>query len=125
MKQIISFMVMSLVSSFAFANGWVGPRPSANNFISGGTSGGGIGPRPTNNIFTVVPSNQHKNIDLVKSMGVVGNGQIKFKYKGFDSSEIQTHSLDLKYIGDKYIEALKKSQDTQNWEPVQVDPQEN
>lgn len=137
MKQIISFVMMSLVSTFVFANGWVGPRPSMNEFVAGGSSGGGVGPRPTAEFFVASTASDDRQggggwmslknsqsgtskVDYVKAIEIAEDGKIKFKYMGFDSAEIQTHSLELKSLGDEYLEAIKKSQESRNWEAVPV-----
>jgi hypothetical protein len=115
MKLIISSIIyFSSLVVFAggSSGGGVGPRPTDSFLVSGGSwmntagvSGSGSGPRP-------------KQVDYVNAIAINDDGQVKFKYKGFDSSEVQLHSLNLNEIADKYIEAIKRSKDSQNWEAV-------
>ena len=128
MKKIISTSILMFITCPAFAggSGGGGVRPGMesfnissvldssnrnlkeNVFDSGGSSGGGVGPRPM-------------QVDYVNAIAINDDGQVKFKYKGFDSSEVQLHSLNLNEIADKYIEAIKRSKDSQNWEAVPVE----
>jgi hypothetical protein len=126
------------------SGGGVGPRPNigakfarissgdsqgGGGFINAsGVDGSGTGPRPTAEIRKVgggwMNSVNSKSVtlklDYVKALEIDEDGQIKFKFKGFDSSEVQTHTLDLNSLSDEYIEAIKKSQVSRKWEAVPV-----
>ena len=113
--------VLVLLPSIVFAGGSrVGTLGQAFTISSGdrqvggslmnaaGVSGSGSGPRPM-------------QVDYVNAIFIDDNGKVEFKFKGFDSSVVQVHAVNLNEIADKYIEAIKRSKDSQNWEAVPVE----
>nr|BFD69091.1 hypothetical protein HAGR004_41130 [Bdellovibrio sp. HAGR004] len=85
-----------------------------------GTSGGGGGTRPGMGMFrTTAP------VDLVKSIDFDRTGNIQFQYKGFEKPQVEFHAVNMQDVSEKYLDALKRSQESQQWEPVDIEGLEN
>ena len=87
---------------------------------AGGVSGGGVGPRPQLDQININLDPSVK-VDLVKNLGIDSLGSVKFGYKKFESESAELHQININELADKYVEAIKKSQKTGNWEPVAVE----
>lgn len=96
MKKIISTSFVLLFYCHAFA---------------GGSGGGGVRPEMNFNI----PSEN----DLVQTLSNDGN-KILFKYKAFDLHHTEIHDININDISSDYLDAIKKSEKTGNWEPVSI-----
>lgn len=120
MKSLISIILVISSTSFAGVNGsGTGPRPGMGVFSFGGNSGSG-GTRPGIGTFQMsVP------VDFVKSIGFDRTGNIQFQYKGFDKNQVEAHTANIHDVSEKYLDALKRSQESQQWEPVDVEGLEN
>ncbi len=103
MKALISFCLLFLTLS-AYA----------------GVSGGGTGPRPGMGVFMSAPS-----VDFVKSIDFDLSGNVQFQFKGFEKAQVEVHAVNIQDISEKYLEALKRSQESRKWEPVQIEGLEN
>ncbi len=121
MKYLIntlSIFLFSLSSHAGVTGSGSGPRPTDILFVSGlnGGSGGGVGPRPgADIIFT-----QEPNIDFVQAVESKLNGDIKFRFRGYDSKKIEIQTLNINDLNEKYVDALIKSQENKSWEPVSI-----
>lgn len=87
---------------------------------SAGTSSGGGGTRPGMGVFMSAPS-----VDFVKSIDFDRSGNVQFQFKGFEKSQVEVHAVNIQDVSEKYIEALKRSQESRQWEPVQIEGVEN
>lgn len=87
---------------------------------AGGVSGGGVGPRPQPDQFSIRVDPSIK-VDLVKNLGLDSSGTIKFGYKKFESDLTEIHQININELADNYFEAIKKSQQTGSWEPVDLE----
>lgn len=102
MKILISLILLS--STFAFA----------------GVDGSGSGPRPRMGMFMSTPS-----VDFVRSINFDHTGIVQFQYKGFEKPQVEVHAINIQDVSEKYLEALKRSQESRQWEPVQIEGLEN
>ncbi len=122
MKIFSVLFILFLSSSVVYANGGGGHggvRPGMGVFSFGGNSGSG-GTRPGMELFqTSTP------VDLVKSIGLDRTGNIQFQYKGFEKPQAEVHSINIQDVSEKYLDALKRSQKSQQWEPVDIEGLEN
>ena len=110
MKLLTSLSIL-LLSSISFAGGVTGsgtpPRPSMSSLRIGGG---------------LIPGFQDPaKVDFVKSLGLNQEGNIKFNYKGFDSTKVETHELNPSDFDQRFFEALKKSAASGKWEPVKIE----
>lgn len=122
MKIFSVLFILFLSSSVVYANGGGGHggvRPGMGVFSFGGNSGSG-GTRPGMELFqTSTP------VDLVKSIGFDRTGSIQFQYKGFEKPQVEVHAINIQEVSEKYLDALKRSQKSQQWEPVDIEGLEN
>lgn len=105
MKFLISFFTIFPVIAFA-GGSRVGTLGSAFFASADSTGGGGY---------------LENNRDFVKIMRFEQSGKVHFQYKGFDSSKVEMHAIDVNDFEQNYLDALKKSQQSKNWEPVVVE----
>lgn len=87
---------------------------------AGGSSGGGVGPRPGMGVFMSAPS-----VDFVKSIDFDRSGNVQFKYKGYEKPQVEVHAINIQEVSERYLDALKRSQKSQQWEPVDIEGLEN
>lgn len=85
-----------------------------------GTSGGGGGTRPGMGIFRMTAP-----VDFVKSIDFDRSGNVQFQYKGFDKNQVEAHAANIQDVSEKFLDALKRSQESQQWEPVNIEGLEN
>ena len=104
-----------LVGDRQGGGGWM-----STNSPSAGGSGGGTGPRPEELIIA-----SEDTVDFVKLMGRDSSGKIKFQYKGFEKPQVEVHAINIQEVSEKYLDALKRSQKSQQWEPVDIEGLEN
>jgi hypothetical protein len=107
------------VFSFGSSGGGVGPRPGMDIFSAGGNSGSG-GTRPDMGMFQMSAP-----VDFVKSIDFDRTGNIQFQYKGFEKPQVEVHAIKIQDISEKYLDALKRSQESRQWEPVEIEGLEN
>lgn len=138
MKILISIILVISSTSFAGVNGsGTGPRPGMGVF-SFGSSGGGVGPRPGVDIFSSGGNSgsggtrpgmgmfkMSAPVDLVKSIDFDRTGNVQFQFKGFEKPQVEIHSINIQDVSEKYLDALKRSQKSQQWEPVDLEGLEN
>lgn len=120
-----------------------------SSLLLAGGSGGGGGVRPGMNFFVGVnesensrtemeiylqggsqvgtldqlfptPDSKHV-LDFVKTIGFDSSGKVLFQYKGYESSAIVTHAVDVSEFNENYLDAIKKSQKSKTWESVTVE----
>lgn len=123
MKFLISLLCSLCSISFAGVDGsGTGPRPGMGLFmapvytdelLAAGVNGGS-----SPEMKTFKPG---KNVDMVKALGIDSTGKVHFKYQGYDSLTVEEHVIDVQEFSTKYLEALKMSQQSKNWEPVKVE----
>lgn len=134
MKTLIKILLILVpFSSFAggVSGGGTGPRPTDNFFVSGGSRVGTIvealpissGDRQGGGCWMSAMNMQStpSKMDYVKSLGVNEAGYLKFMYKGFDSELVKVHAIKINELDIKYIEAIKRSENTDHWEAVPVE----
>ncbi|MGZ6330252.1 MAG: hypothetical protein ACXWM7_04510 [Parachlamydiaceae bacterium] len=83
---------------------------SVNCFALGDRQGGGG--------WLTMNSESYGNAELVKIIDYDESGMVTFKHKPVGSFEVKIHSVPLSEFSLKYIEALKKSQVTNDFEQV-------
>lgn len=113
-------MIMRLLTSFSLVVLF-----SVNSLAGGDRQGGGgwmTNMRASSEVSNL-DLNRFQPVDYVKSVRMDESGRVKFQFKGFDSKKIQEHMLNVNDLSEAYLEAIKKSQETQSWEKVPVDSQ--
>jgi hypothetical protein len=95
------------------------------NAINGG--GGGVAPKSFSFMnfhedrgSDLVDSNDDlNNVDFVKIVGQQKDTMnVRFQVKPFDSDSIETHQLPMDQLNENYLQALKRSQISNQWERV-------
>lgn len=132
MKTIIAVSIF-FFSPFLLAGGsggGGGVRPGMNFFVDVNGSGNSRtemeiyleGGSQVGTLDQLLPKSDGKNVlDFVRTIGFDNSGRVLFQYKGFESSAIVTHTVDVSEFNVNYLDAIKKSQKSKTWEPVMVE----
>lgn len=107
MKSLIAIIALSIFSSVGFCNTSVG--------------GGGwkmqastIGNTPVVQVNPKIPA----VTDFVKIISRDGDGRVIFKYKPAGVGRVEVHQIKASDLSEDYLEAIKKSYASHQWEPV-------
>lgn len=79
-------------------------------------SGSGVGPRPGMEFFMTA-----EPIDLIRSFKTNSDGETQFQFKGFDKSQVEIYEINSQDISQKYLDAVERSQESHQWEPISVE----
>jgi hypothetical protein len=69
----------------------------------------------------IVDQQSVDGLDWVKLLGKDQSGKIIFKYKAKESSKIDVYQADKFELKDEYKNALLKSKQTGQWQPVKIE----